>query len=297
MTFVLRILFLLSLLQGPSFAVIDPIENIVDSLYEAWNKHDIDKVMSFYAKDFATGDGIKQEDYKLMTESLWKSYPDIKIENQKKNIRSQDQYSSVALVDFFYGQSKDQNIEIKEKGILNAISQGQIFLQKFGNEWKIISDRVQFELVTVYYGNAKKYLDDHQIYFSSPEQVKAGDQYSATLYAVLPDDIKATASISKELIRKPEEKIHEESFQAITEHKLERLFQANDLTHNELASATILLSKGLIEPKLDGILYICKRINVVPNIDPPNNAYMIDKAFASTKVNQTTVENAPKIDN
>ena len=259
-----------------------PLEKIFSDLYEAWNEHDLEKVFSYYSKDFVTGDGIKLEDYKELTKSLWDSYPDVKIENQKRTIRSQDQYSTVSGIDFFYGKSEDINKELDDNGYLNAISQGQVFLQKFGKNWKIVSDRVHFELVTVYYGDAKKYLDNHQIYFSSPEQVSAASQYSSTLYFILPENIKATATINKELIVKPGEDETDiaESFQNITEHKLERLFLANDTNHNELVSATIIISEGIIEPRLDGILYISKRVNVAPVINELKKNNIVDKPFA-----------------
>lgn len=261
----------------------DPIEIVFSELYDAWNKHDSEKLFAFYSKDFITGDGIVKKDYQELTESLWAAYPDIQIENQKRTIRSQDQYATISGIDFFYGESKDENADLAKKGILNAISQGQIFLQKVGNDWKIVSDKIQFELVTVYYGNAKEYLDNHQIYFSSPEQVKANEQYSGTLYFILPENIKATASINRETIQKPSAVPPEESFQVVSDHKLERLFAANDTNNNELVSATIILSKGIIEPRLDGVLYISKRVNVSPAIQASEVLNIVDSPFAESK--------------
>jgi hypothetical protein len=272
MRLILILITFCSIIINPVFAdlaeeeVDDPIEAVFAEIYSAWNEHSADKLFKFYHKGFVTGDGITKEDYRELTEALWEAYPDIQIENQKRTIRSQDQYATISGIDFFFGASKEENSDVGKKGILNAISQGQIFLQKFGKEWKIVSDRIQFELVTVYYGNAKEYLDNHQIYFSSPEQVKSGEQYSGTLYFILPDNIKATASINRETIKKPDNSIPEESYQVVSDHKLERLFMANDTSHNELVSATIILSKGIIEPRLDGVLYISKRVNVSPAV-------------------------------
>lgn len=285
----LRICFSLLLLimsvQAPLLAAIDSetVEKVYQDIYQAWNAHDADKLFSYYSKSFITGDGINKDEYRDLTEKLWATYPDIKIENQKKTIRSQDNYATISGIDFFYGTSAEKNQDLSKSGILNAISQGQTFLQKYGHHWKIESDHINFELVTVYYGNAKQYLDEHQIYFSSPEQVKAEDQYSATLYFILPENINATATINKEIIQKPGDTNPEESFQVIKDHKLERLFQANENNHNELVSATIILSKGIIEPKLDGILYISKRVNVLPTIEKDKPELIVEKTFADTK--------------
>ncbi len=262
---------------------VDPVETLFQEIYAAWNEHNADKLFNYYSKSFVTADGINKDEYRELTEKLWKTYPDIKIENQKRTVRSQDNYATISGIDFFYGSSADLNEDLNQHGILNAISQGQIFLQKYGKDWKVESDSINFELVTVYYGNAKQYLDEHQIYFSSPEQVKAQDQYSGTLYFILPENIKATATINKELIQKPTDESLEESFQVINDHKLERLFMANDTNHNELVSATIILSKGIIEPKLDGILYISKRVNVLPEVKKASPDTVVTKPFAVTK--------------
>ena len=261
----------------------DPIERVFSEIYEAWNQHDSKRLSDFYSNDFVTADGIVKKDYIELTEDLWEAYPDIQIENQKRTIRSQDQYATISGIDFFYGVSDGKDLNIQKKGILNAISQGQIFLQKIGQEWKIVSDRIQFELVTVYYGNAKQYLDNHQIYFSSPEQVKANEQYSGTLYFILPENIKASASINREIIQKPTSTLPEGSFQRVNDHKLERLFTANDTNNNELVSATIILSKGIIEPHLEGILYISKRVNVCPVVQPSKVLHIVDSSFANSK--------------
>ena len=242
------------------------LSQLYEKIYGAWNEHDEDKLFSYFSKNFVTGDGLSLNEYKIYTKKLWDKYPNITIENQKKTIRAQDMYASITGVDFFYGDSKEINEEIQAKGHLSAISQGQLFFQKHGTDWRIQSDRTNFELVTVYYGNAKEYLDQHLIYFSSPEQVTAAQQYSGTLYFVLPDNVKASASINQDLIQVANGEVMEDSFQVVSNNKLERLFLANEANKNELLSATILISKGLLEPKLDGVLYISKRVNVLPQI-------------------------------
>lgn len=261
--------FFLSLSSLASFSQevkphIQTVEELVESVYAAWNAHDLEKVFSYYSSDFVTGDGINRDDYKDLTIKLWQTYPDIKIENQRQSIRTQDQYATVSGIDFFSGTGKQINSDLNDYGHINAISQGQIFLKKYGEQWKIVSDKIQFELNTVYYGNAKEYLDEHQIYFGSPEQVSSGELYTGSLYFILPENVNATASIDREIIETPFGKNASNSFQLVSGLKLERLFKSNETNHNELVSATILLSKGIIEPKLDGILLISKRVNVIP---------------------------------
>ncbi len=287
--------FILLALKLPCLAEtsIDPIENIIEKTYQAWNAHDIEKLFSYYSNNFVTADGIDKQGYKELTETLWQTYPDIQIKNEKRTIRSQDQYATASMIDLFYGQSKEKNDQIGENGKLNAISQGQIFFKKYGNEWKIESDRIYFELVTIYYGNAKEYLDNHQIYFGAPEQVQSGEQYTASLYFILPESVQATATINKELITYPHLEAVEESYQGVSNHKLERLFGANDKNLNELVSSTIILTKGLIEPKLEGILYISKRVNVLSQKKKLEKKEIVKTPFAKSKepVTEDTTKN------
>jgi hypothetical protein len=282
--------------QAESDQLKDPIEQIFSEVYSAWNQHDIEKLFSYYSNNFVTGDSINKEQYKKLTKKLWDSYPDIKIENQKRTIRSQDQYSSVSSIDFFYGTTRDRNEDLNEFGKLNAISQGQLFFKKYGDQWKIESDRVHFELVTIYYANAKKYLDEHEIYFGAPEQVSSGEQYTGALYFALPENVKATAAISRELITSAPDEIENDAFQAVDSHKLERLFQANESNYNELVSATIVLSRGIIEPKLDGILYISKRVNVLSRRQALRSDKIANTPYAFTKELKNQSKQASKPD-
>lgn len=260
----------------------DPIDTLLENVYKAWNKHDIEKLFSYYSNSFLTGDGINKEQYKDLTKLLWENYPNVQIESQRRTVRSQDQYATISSIDLFFGDTKKQDDKEDSVGSLSALAQGQLFLKKYGETWKIESERTHFELVTVYYGNAKEYLDNHQIYFSAPEQVNSGDQYSATLYFILPDDVTATATINKELITSPQEEV-KESYQNINAHKLERLFNANEENYNELVSATIVLSKGIIEPKFEGILFISKRVNIIPQRKSRSDLKVADYKFGEEK--------------
>ncbi len=241
-----------------------PVAMVLDKFYEAWNAHDIDEVMAYYSKTFISGDGITKAEYKKLTEKLWSNYPDIQILNRKRAFRNQDQYSTVTTVDYFIGSTKEINEDFKEKGKINALSQGSWYLKKYGKDWKIDSDDINFELTTVTYGVAKNMLDEHYVYFSAPEQVREGQDYSATLYFAADEDVSVSSIIEKELIRYEENPIlPDEEYQSISGNKLERLFKANVSSYNELVSATALLYKGIVDPKLDGLLFISKRVNVL----------------------------------
>ncbi|MFZ4084145.1 MAG: hypothetical protein ACOYK1_01205 [Vampirovibrionia bacterium] len=241
-----------------------PVKHFLDDFYSAWNAHDIEKLMSFYSKSFISADGIIKDDYKKLTERLWTNYPNIQLLNRKRAFRNQEMYSTVTTVDYYLGETKDVNPDFNERGKINALAQGSMYLKRYGKDWKIESDRINFELTTVTFGRAKKMLDENYIYFSAPEQVDAGQDYSAALYFAGGDDYSVSASVDKELVQYIDEpEAIDEDYQDLTAKKLERLFKANDNKYNELVSATALFYKGLVDPQLDGILFISKRVNVL----------------------------------
>lgn len=264
-----------------------PVKNLLDGFYSAWNDHNIEKLMSFYSKSFVSADGITRDDYKKLTERLWTNYPNIQLVNRKKSFRNQESYSTVTTIDYYVGETKDINPDFNEAGKLNALAQGSMYLKKYGQDWKIESDRINFELTTITFGKAKKLLDDNYIYFSAPEQVDAGKDYSAAFYFAGDDSYTVSASIDKELIKFVEtpEPI-EEDYQNLSSKKLERLFKANDNKYNELVSATALFYKGLVTQELEGILFISKRVNILSKPEPLVEKKIVKESFARAEFNE-----------
>lgn len=261
-----------------------PVRKLLDDFYVAWNNHDIDKLMSFYSKSFTSADGIVKDDYKKLTERLWVNYPNIQLVNRKRSYRNQESYSTVTTIDYYVGDTKDINPDFNEAGKINALAQGSMYLKRYGKDWKIESDRINFELTTITFGKAKKMLDDNLVYFSVPEQVDAGLDYSATLYFAGEEDYSISASIDKELIRyldNPE--VLEEDYQDLSGRKLERLFKANDSKYNELLSATVLFYKGLVTQQLEGILFISKRVNILSKPEALIEKKSVKESFASAE--------------
>ncbi len=287
----------------------DGIDEFLERVYKNWNEHKIEKLFENYSTDFVSGDGLGRKEFKELTKTLWENYPDISVESQTRTVRTQDQYATASVIDFFHGSSSKEHPELENKGVLSAISQGQIFLKRFGDSWKIESDRTNFELITVHFGDVKKYLDSNQIFFAVPEQARAGSQYTGTIYFILPENIQATATINNELIISPPMEV-EESFQAVTGHKLERLFTSNDSNHNELVSGTIIVSKGILEPELEGLLFISKRVNILPTREEvedkkialapyskSEDLVFLKKIKKDNGVNETASKNSKEVDN
>lgn len=239
------------------------IEELLDTLESNWNLHDIEKVVKHYADGFINGDGLGIDSVKKLTQELWEAYPDIQCKSQERIIRINGEYATVENTDIYQGTSKSIRAEVGTKGNLKAVATGNTFLKKFGPAWKITSDKTIYERVTISYGIGADLVDKNKIVLSAPEQVVGGQQYTARLDLDISKEIKAVAAISKELLVYPQ-LTGEDKFRLIDESKLERLLYANKISKNELLTSTVGLTGGPLNPKLLGLVFLSRRVNVIP---------------------------------
>lgn len=239
------------------------INELLSSVENDWNNHNLKGVFKYYAEDFVNGDGLSIESVKNLTKELWEAYPDIKSESKERTVRVYGDYATVESVDIYYGSSSKVREEVGSKGILKAVSIGNLFLKKFGPKWKITSDKTVVEKVSIGYGLGTEFIDQDKIQLSAPEQVISGRQYTAKLVFNLPEDIKPVAAISKEMLLYPQHNV-EDKFRLASEPVLEKLVSANNISKNELITATIGLTGGALKPKLLGLVFLTKRVNVIP---------------------------------
>ena len=245
---------------------IQKINELLDNLENEWNGHNINKLVKYYSDDFINGDGLSIDSVKSLTSELWEAYPDIKTKSQERTVRILGEYATVESTDIFEGTSSMIRQEVGANGLLKAVSVGQVFLKKFGPLWKITSDKTIFERVSIGYALGSELIDQNKIKLTAPEQVAGGQQYTARLDFELPPDIKPVAAISKEVLLYPQVAA-EDKFRLINEPKLERLIPSNRNGRNELVTATVGLTGGALKPKLLGLVFLTKRVNVIPVSD------------------------------
>ena len=246
-----------------SITEVQKINQTLDRLERDWNLHEMDKVLSFYSQDFINGDGLSLDAVKNLTQELWDAYPDIKTKTQERTVRVYGDYATVESLDHYYGESTKIRPEVGSKGILKAVSVGNLFLKKLGPAWKITSDKTLFEKVSIGYGIGSELVDEGKIKLSAPEQVASGQQYTASIDFNLTDEIKPVAAISKEILIYPHS-YQEDKFRLVNELNLEKLLTANKISKNELITATIGLTGGALKPKLLGLVFLTRRVNVIP---------------------------------
>ncbi|MBI3591662.1 MAG: hypothetical protein HY094_09845 [Candidatus Melainabacteria bacterium] len=260
------------------------INELLDDLENNWNNHNVEKVLKHYADDFVNGDGLNAEAVKNLTLELWDAYPDVKNKSQERTVRVYGEYATVDSVDLYQGTSSMIRQEVGTKGILKAISIGNLFLKKFGPTWKITSDKTLLEKVSITYGLGSELVDQNRIKLTAPEQAISGQQYTAKLEFNLSGDIKPVAAISKEMLIYPQNTA-EDKFRLVNESELEKLVSANKLSKNELITATIGLTGGALKPKLLGLVFLTRRVNVIPVLEQTSEVSII-KAPAKSILNK-----------
>jgi len=238
------------------------IEGLLTNIESQWNAHDIKAVMSNYADDYYNNDGLDRKAVQKLTEDFWKTYPDAHSISRTKEIRIDGHFATVESRDTATGTTKMK--DMSSLGELQSVSEGQQYLKRLGNVWKIIGDRIDYEKVRVAFGLAKQL----NATFTAPEQVKAGKLFAAKLEVNLPPGLKAVGSITNQPLvfpqKTPQEKTRSLGSMDAPDSApvLERVMPANRDNHNELLSATVIL----VNPNnsLMGVSLMTRRLNVVP---------------------------------
>jgi len=246
---------------------LDSINNFINKYLKITNEHNIAEINKIYALNYVSGDGLKKDDITKLIKDTWIAYPDLKNTSVIKDIRVNEAYAAIETYDKSCGSTANKSDITNDSGLLDSESHNIIYLQKFGKDWKIITDKVIYEKTTIKFGSAKPL----NVNFYAPEQVLAGNNYTASLNAEVPDGMIALGSITREPIVYPETK-PEEVYRQVNPatNSLERLFLANTTNNNELVTASIgyteVTEDVLANPevKLTGLTIVLLRVNVIP---------------------------------
>jgi hypothetical protein len=275
------------------------VETFLSLLEKQWNDHNLDTLMSYYADDYINNDGLDKKAVTDLTKEFWDEYPDAKSASLTKQIRIEGNYATVTSRDIAHGTAANEVPSVNGKGELSSVSEGQLYLKKFGNGWKIIGDRIDYEKVKVVYGLAKQ-LD---VDFVAPEQVKASKKYAAKVEVKLPPGLAAVAEITSQNLQYPSvQQIfpnvpQTEIWKALDTNALEkddfileRILEANSTNHNELLMTKIGITNAA-KNSLVGFEFLTRRLNVVPPTHDevaPTVAEKVDNKEDEAKETQTS---------
>lgn len=254
------------------------IVEVLKNLEAASNKHNVESVAIYYDNSYLSGDNLSKKQLLDILKETWQAYPDIDYTSTVKDIRFSDNWASVETYDNCTATTAKPSEITNDKGNLNSESHSTIYLRKVGKDWKIVGDYTYYENAIVKYGSTK----DLDIKFSAPEQVKAGQMYSAKIFMEVPVGFFAVGSITQEPIIYPTIKL-KEKFRTINQSvgNLERVFESNVTNNNELVTATVgiteLTEDNQARPvvQLKGICVIANRVNVIASSNFDKKEYEI----------------------
>jgi hypothetical protein len=264
------------------------VQALLDSIETQWNAHNLDGLMSNYADDYINSDGLNKKAVTDLTKDFWDQYPDAKSASKTKEVRIEGTYATVDSRDVASGNTAKEIPGVNSKGELHSVSEGQMFLRKFGDGWKIIGDRINYEKVKVSYGLARQI----EAFVVAPEQVKAGKKYSARLEVKLPSGLVAVGEITTQNLQYPSPQSVFPNSPATEIWKsldtnalekdsyiLERIMEANTTNHNELIMTTIGITNAA-RNSLVGLEFLTRRMNVVPATTDEADAAIAENAKA-----------------
>jgi ketosteroid isomerase-like protein len=240
---------------------------LMKNVLAASNAHDSDAMLRYYAREYISGDKLKRPEVKALVEDTWQQYPDISYTSELLEIRVNGHWATLETRDKAVATAKNEAQLPNQTGKLQTDSRSLVFLRKVGQNWFITSDNVLYETALITYGEATNMA----LTLAAPDQVFAGEPYSAKLEVALPERTFAIAGINQEPLVFPNRPA-EDKFRTVSADKnaLERVFKANEANHNELVTATLGLTQvGRDEQQrpvvaLKGIATVVKRVNVLP---------------------------------
>ena len=239
------------------------IKNIMKIQNKYAIEYNYDGLFSLYADDFKSTDGFDKTVYFKLIKETWESYPDISYTTDVKNIDIKGDKASVDVYETSLATTTQMEQGVTIFGELHSYSNGTYYLTKKEGKWLIDAESIQNEKSILKYGDLR-FVD---LDLKSPEKVKAGEYYTASLTVDAPDDAMIVASIGRDNISYPQEKA-DDIFKKLPDDKLlERMFLSNKEGKNEYNVASVAMSKvnvvkGMPNMYIAGIAFVMTRVNV-----------------------------------
>ena len=239
------------------------IKNIMKIQNKYATVYDEKSLSTLYADDFKSSDGFDKDVYFKLIKENWESYPDISYTTDIKNIDVKDDKAIVDVYETSLATTTQVEQGVSIFGELHSYSNGKYYLIKKNGKWLINAESVNNEKSVLKYGDLR-FVD---LDLKSPDSVKAGEYYTASLTVEAPDDALIVASICKDKIAYPQEKADDIFKKLPDDNLLERMFLANKDGKNEYNVASIAMSKmnivkGMPNVYISGIAFVMTRVNV-----------------------------------
>ncbi len=247
--------------------LVKEVVSFLEKFSNTLNLHKKDELKNYISYKYKSADGIDRKKLFELVDKTWVNYPNLKYNFKITNVRISGDQAAVDLNEYITGVSSKKSEITHDRGVFESQTDNVIYLQRFGKSWQIVSDRILFEKTIIKYGSAKNLTVD----FYAPEQVLAGETYTATLQAEIPAGMFALGSITRQPIVHPSVN-PQEVFRQIpsTSGLLERVMKSNKTNNNEFAAASVgyteMSEDANAHPdiKLTGLALLYQRVNVIP---------------------------------
>ena len=248
------------------------IKKLLSDLNKYANRHEVDKILSLYDKNFISHDGFTLETYGKVLDDAFKYYKNIRTKSEIKHIFMKKDEAFVTLLDKSKATVYDDNdkfLSFKIKTLKTAFYENEcsymLRLKKTREGWKIVSDHIIFETCMIRNLRAK----DIPMLLTTPQTVEPGQEYTVKLDMDLGKNMGAMVDLSREVITWPST-LFEEKYKVFPKTKtLERVIRANETGYNENIAAYINIGeysylKKYNKYKIDttGYAIISQRVNV-----------------------------------
>ena len=245
---------------------ISDLKDIINKQNNFANQRNYDDLNKLYSKDFISSDGFDKEVYFKLIKETWETYPDITYKTKINNIEYTDNYATAFVTETAYATSNEEFGDFQTVGELYSTSNCVYHLEKRGNNWLVISEKIIDETSALKYGEAR-YIN---IELNAPKQIGANKYYTTTLKVDAPKDAHTVASISKENIVYPQVKSEDAFRRLANDNILERVFLANKENVNEYAIASVGITHiqdfdvNKVKVYMSGLAFVMTRVNIVP---------------------------------
>ncbi len=233
--------------------------------FQAHKDKNLAALKELYADEYMSGDNINRENIIKLVRESWDLTDNLEYSSEIQNIRFDSNFAAVEINENLIGVTKSKSDITNDNGLVESSVRTILYLKKYGNGWKINTDKTLYEESSIKYGKAK----DLNIDIYAPEQVFENNNYSVSIKTEIPADTFALGSITTEKLTFPREKTEEVFRQVPSDiNMLERMVKANNNDSNELAVGSIsfcAVKKGsftLPEIDVSGTAVLLKRVNV-----------------------------------
>ncbi|MCA9807201.1 MAG: hypothetical protein KC476_04530 [Cyanobacteria bacterium HKST-UBA06] len=240
-----------------------------DDLLRASNNHSLDDVIRHYSPQFISGDHFNLAELKQLIIETWEAYPDIRYTSAPIEIRFNKNWATMETLDGSTATAPpDKEIMENTPGKMKSQSRSLLFFKQVGDGWELTSDYTLWEEAVIRYGVG----EEVPITLSAPDQVKAGQSYSAVVSSDVAENTFIVGNIDNQAIKVPRPE-PDQKFRAMEggPTELQRVLVANAENRNEIVTATLGLTNILQKYEqerpslsLNGIVTIVKRVNVIP---------------------------------